>query len=162
MIAEFLPQYLAESKYGDIDDFVADLGGAFTPIDPNPNIMSLAGKMRGVIGRDKSEPRKPTGRSLGLGDAIHLATCVFARDVLEIEDIVFQSLDEGKGKSWEGKCYPLIGFEDWFPPGARCPMAELIIGLKRELPIHPEPRFEGFSKGVANANATGSAGNRPA
>lgn len=141
MLAEFSPNHLADTGFKSIDEFMADLGGAFYPIDPNPNIMILASKLRSIRGVDPSRHEKPSGRALGLGDAIHLATCLFARDTLGIKGIKFQSLDEGKGKNTEGKCYPLIGFERFFPVGMRCEYAELIASLHKEFPEHPSPKL---------------------
>jgi len=141
MFAEFRPEHLKSSRFGTLTDFMEDLGSAFLAIDANPNILAHAGRLRGVKGRDKSNPSQPTNRTLGLGDAIHLATCLYVRDQLKVKDIVFHSLDEGKGKSWEGKCFPLIGFEDWFPVEAQCNSATEIIGLDRQFPFHPQPQL---------------------
>lgn len=72
-----------------------------------------------------------------------------ARDTLGIGDIVFHTLDEGKGPSWEGKCIPLLGLERWFP-NRRGPLIEKVCGLARSKPSHPRPMFKGI---VANRRA---------
>ncbi|XBQ15701.1 MAG: hypothetical protein ABL308_12170 [Oceanicaulis sp.] len=156
VLAEFRPSLLKSTKFGGIDDFFDDFGSAFYPIDPNPVILADAGRIKDIRPHDKSNPRMPSKRVVGTPDAIHLATCLFARDVLGISDISFQTLDKGKGSSWEGKCLPLVGLEDWFPPEARCDVTKRVLGLKRELPKHPEPRLIGL---VGSKTAASSVGN---
>lgn len=71
-----------------LQEFFADLGATFIPIDPNPNILMMAGQMWDVDSTNPGDPRMP-GRTLGTPDSIHLATCLYLRDTLGIEDIVF-------------------------------------------------------------------------
>ncbi|MGH2510246.1 MAG: type II toxin-antitoxin system VapC family toxin, partial [Ktedonobacteraceae bacterium] len=121
VFVEIRPRFLKKTGFGTAAEFMSDLGSAFAPFDPNPNILSYAGALRDHepvnLGNPKSD--KPATRSIGTPDAIHLATCLYLRDVAGVSDIVFHTFDEGKGKTWEGKCVPIIGFEKWFPPDRR-------------------------------------------
>jgi hypothetical protein len=110
----------------------------FEPIDPNPNILIGAGELRDATPTNP-DPKQPTGRVIGTADAIHLMTCAYVADVLNVPDLVFHTYDAGKGTSWEGKCVPLLGFERWFPEGSRTPRVERVCSLPRKLPLHPEP-----------------------
>jgi hypothetical protein len=71
-------------------------------------------------------------------------TCLFARDVLGIDDIIFHTTDEGKGKNWYGRSIPIIGFERWYPEVTRTARVKEICSLKREKPLHPQPMLEGI------------------
>lgn len=83
-------------------------------------------------------------RTLGTPDAIHLASCIYARDTLRIRDIVFQTLDEGKGASWEGRCIPLLGFERWYPEASRTHHVKLVCELQRSKPFLVQPNLQGL------------------
>lgn len=143
--AEIRPKHLRKKGFFSISDFLADLGGAFIPIDPNPNIMIDAGELRDANAVNPSDPNISADevRVVGTADAIHLCTCIYAKDVLGITDIVFHTLDEGKGKSWEGKCIPLLTFEDWYPAALRPPKIKDACDLIRKRPLHPQPFIRG-------------------
>lgn len=138
---EIRPRHFIGSKYGSVEDFFAHWGSAFHPFEPNPNIMIYAGKLRDATPVNpfpKADPEKK--RSVGPADAIHLATCVFLRDVAGLEDIELHSFDMGKGStSHDGKCVPIIGFEDWFPQESRSKEVGEVCGLIRRKPKHPSP-----------------------
>jgi hypothetical protein len=135
-LAEIKPSHLIQKGYGDINDFMADFEGAFSPISPTPDILAQSGSVR-----DISYPHPTVGekdRVLGTADAIHLMSCVYVRDVLGIAKIVFHTLDAGKGKNWEGACVPLLTFEKWTVGIPKNPYVPKIVALKRELPTHPQ------------------------
>lgn len=44
---------------------------------------------------------------------IHLMTYIQARDVPRLDDIIFHTFDDGKGKNWEGNCFLLLIFHEW-------------------------------------------------
>jgi predicted nucleic acid-binding protein len=128
-------------EYGTIRDFVRDLGSNFYPVDPNPNILMAAGELRSASAVNPDP--KGNSRVIGTADAIMLMTALFTRDAMGEPNLQFHSFDKGSGKSWEGKCVPLIGFQDWFPAPNRTPRILEVFGLDRSLPRHPEPMLEG-------------------
>jgi hypothetical protein len=124
-----------------VRDFFKDMASAFIPIEPNPNILIAAGELRDAEPTNPSDAKTQNKRVIGSVDAIHLMTCCYARDVLGIDGIIFHTFDEGRGKSWEGKCVPIIGFEKWFPPATRTPRVTEVCNLPRSKPIHTSPAF---------------------
>lgn len=136
--AEIMPSMLKGTRYGSVGDFFSTMGKLFRPIEPNPNILMAAGELRDCRPTDPTY-RNASQRVIGTADAIHLMTCLHVRDVLGVSDIVFHTLDEGKGKTWEGKCVPLLGFETWYPSEGRHQRAEEVCALTREKPYHPQP-----------------------
>lgn len=52
-------------------------------------------------------------------------------------EIIFHTFDEGKGKNWEGRCVPIIGFERWFPPDHRIAEIADVCNLDRARLKHP-------------------------
>ena len=126
------------SRTGDLRSFFNDMAAAFEPIDPNPNILLDAGELRDTVVYDKSEGTV-SKRVIGTGDSIQLTSCLYAKEVLGINDIVFHSFDKGRSASWEGKCTPILGFEDWFPADKRTRMVQKICDLKRQEPLYPQP-----------------------
>lgn len=135
---EIRPQYLRQKGYGDIHDFFRDFEGAFATIDTNPNILTWAGTLRDP---SYNHPRKKA-RVVGTADAIHLMTCVYAKTVLGIGNIVFHTLDDGKSRnSEEGRCVPLLSFEEWTSGLEANELVQSVVDLRRERPIHPQPGF---------------------
>ncbi len=138
---EFRPRYFKGSKYGEISKFFSDFGRAFYLIDPNPNILMWAGRLRDADPVNPSDPKiaDELKRRVGAGDAIHLATAVYLRDVFGHSNIVMHSFDHGRGKTAEGRCVPIIEFQEWFPVGKRTPEVQAVCDLPRKEPKHPPP-----------------------
>lgn len=132
---EIKPQFLRKKQYGDINDFLADFEGAFSPISPSPDILARAGALRDPYYQHAvKDPRV-----VGTPDAIHLMTCVHARDVLGLDGIVFHTFDDGKGRNWEGKCVSLLSFQDWTTGLENNELVQSVVRLPRQKPCHPEP-----------------------
>jgi predicted nucleic acid-binding protein len=142
---EVRPRYLRQQNYGSVLAFFDSWRSAFIPIDPTPNVFIAAGELRNV---DPTNPSDPTARLriLGTADSIHLATCLHVRDTLSISDIVFHTFDDGKGKTWEGRCVPLLSFERWYPPSTRTNLIQDVCDLPRTVPAYPQMSFP-FSSG---------------
>lgn len=138
VFAELRLWALKGAGYESVAKFVADLGRAFYPIDPNPNIMVAAGELRDATPTNPSDATTENQRVIGTADAIHLMTCLYIRDVMGVNDIVFHTFDEGKGKTWEGKCVPLLGFGRWFPEATRTPRVQEVCGLALTKPLYPQ------------------------
>lgn len=140
---EIRQEFFKGAGYGSITEFFSDLGTNFYPIEPNPNILIASGELRSAKSTNPSDPNPPNQRSIGTPDAIHLMTCLYARDVLGIPDIVFHTFDKGNGTGWEGRTVPIIGFERWFPE-PRQPRVADVCGLVRVPPLHPQPGMKGI------------------
>ena len=140
VFAEIKQTALKLKGHASIADFFATLQSAVYPVDANPNIMIAAGELRGSVVIDPSDG-KVSKRCVGLGDAIHLQTCLYLRDVMNVKDIVFQTFDNGKGSTWEGRCVPLLTFERWFPASARTSRVADVCGLTRRLPQSSAPNL---------------------
>ena len=142
-LAEIRPQCFRESKFKRIEDFFEEFQAAFFPVDPTPDILIKAGQLRDhqyhnpAVGKP-SEKNKRYKRTLGTADAIHLMTCLHLRDDRKLSGIKFHTFDNGKGKSWEGKCVPLLTYDKW-TQGITDPIVALISSLPREEPFHPQP-----------------------
>jgi len=139
---EILQEHFVGQGFGSIRDFFDDLGAAFVPVSPDPNIMIMAGALRSVKTVNPKGPKEKS-RVLGTPDSIHLATCLYLQSTLGIDDLVFHSLDNGRGASWEGKCVPILSFERWYPPETRTTLIDQVCALKRRKPEHPQPRLRG-------------------
>ena len=137
-MAEIRPEFLQAKKIGSIFDFFEDFKSAFRLISPTPDIMARSGQLKGLKYTKKGTKAQ---RVVGTGDAIHLMTCLHAKEELGAGDILFHTLDEGKGKTWEGKCVPLLKFEDWCEGLRDHPLVSKVIALPRRKPEHPAPKL---------------------
>jgi len=139
VFAEVTPSAITRPTIGTFQDFVDDLQGAVSIIDPTPNVMHLAGRLRDLPYKKGNS----AGRRLSTTDAIMLAGCVHLRDVYRVDVSEFHTFDNGKKRGPEGKMVPLISYEDWctsFTPD-QMQTAGLVTRLNRRTPIHPQPKL---------------------
>lgn len=136
--SEIRPRHLTAKNIGTINDLFKDLGSAFIGIDPNPNILSGCGRIRDV---DPVHKVKTGKRALGVPDSIHLMTCLFIKETMGVDDIVFHSFDEGKSRGWEEKCVPPLHFEEWYEHAQDNAEIRKICELKRCKPEYPQKRL---------------------
>ncbi|MER8517969.1 hypothetical protein NKI48_16460 [Mesorhizobium sp. M0644] len=141
-LAEIRPSHFKGTHFKSALDFFEDLGPRFVQIEANPNVMVWAGELRDSQSTNPY-PKATTTRVFSTPDAIQLMTCIYARDVLDVKDIVFQTLDQGKGKTWEGKCIPLLGIEEWFPEPTRTERLKTVCGLTRQKPYQAQGTLAG-------------------
>lgn len=151
VLAEIRGFALKKTNFSSVREFFDDLRKGVSLIDPNPNIMIFAGQLKDNEATNPSGDGAAPKRVIGTADAIHLATCLFLRDSMGVKDIVFHTFDDGKGKTWEGKCVPLLSFERWFPEQARSKPIESVCGLTRIRPLHPVPTL--FSPQVPHGSS---------
>jgi hypothetical protein len=123
----------------DMQKLERDLRGIGSLIEPNPNIMALAGRLRAHSYPHPLRGSDPNAkdRELGLGDAIHLATAIWLKEAAGVSDIVFHSFDNGRGKNWEGKCTPILDFHKYCDGLTSDPDVAKVIALTRTPPRHP-------------------------
>lgn len=141
--AEIKHEHFKGAGFGSISEFFRDMGSNFIPIEPVPNILICAGELRSVKTQNPY-PKAETTRDLATPDAILLQTCVFIRDILGVDDIIFHTFDEGKARSANGKSVPLLGFENWYPSTNRPDCIKKVCSLRREKPLHPQPLIAGL------------------
>ncbi len=118
---------------GTMEDLRRDIEAACLLIDPNPNIMMLAGKLRDIPYR-KHQSRV---RRLTVPDAVMLATALFVQEHYLQNLRAFHTFDAG-GKKRE---VPLIGYEEWLDglSDEQLTVARRAANLRRERPFHPTP-----------------------
>ncbi len=131
---------LAEGKPGALDRLESDIRTLGILIDPLPDIMKMAGRLRVHSYKEKPDPSKKAGnpRNLGLGDAIYLATACYIRDVLGDKGVVFHTFDDGKTKTNGERFTPLISFDKWCDGIETDDDVASVIRLKRKLPLHKD------------------------
>lgn len=134
-LAEIRPSALRRRGYDNIDEFFDDFGGAFLPIGPTPEIMKRAAILKDR--RYTHAVKDP--RHIGTPDAIQLLTCLHAVEDLDYKEVVFHTFDNGGGKGWEGKCVPLLSFEEWTAGCDDEPLVGRIASISRTKPLYPEP-----------------------
>lgn len=134
--AEVLPSHMTRAT--SFEEFLGDYQGAVVAIDPQPNVMALAGRLRDLPFKKGTSDK----RRLSVPDAIILATAVHVRDDYKVGLDHFHTFDGGGKKDIDGnKSIPILGFEEWcdgFAPEQQT-VAKLVIDLPRKKPIHPLP-----------------------
>lgn len=133
--AEIRPSALRKQGYETIDEFFDDMNGVFLPIGPTPEIMKRAA----ILKDHKYTHATKAARHMSTFDAIQLLTCLHAREDLGLAETVFHTFDDGGGKSWEGKCVPILSFEEWTSGCGHIPLVGKIVAMPRKKPEYEEP-----------------------
>lgn len=143
IMAEIKPSHLTSSGYGSFRSFQEDFEGAISFIDPTPDILQWCGVVRDFTYPNPNSTAKHPAKykTLGMADAIHLLTCVFAKEVMNVPNITFHTMDDGKNKNAEGNCVTLLNFEKWTNGIPKNPHTPRIVSLPRSLPLHSSPRL---------------------
>ncbi len=144
--AEILPSYIKSKKYNSYERFVKDLEGSIIPIAPDPNIMSLAARLRDIPYSKKANNKDMATRKLDVPDAIMLATAIILDVGFRIKLDKFHTFDNGGKRSVAGgKGVPLLDFQDWCAllEGPKKRLAQQVIDLNRCKPIHATPGLPG-------------------
>lgn len=117
VFAEIAFSKVKKGAPGTIEDLVSDMNAFCLVIDPNPNIMMLASRLRDIPYRKG----KSTNRRLSVPDAIMLATALYSQQYCT-DFQGFHTFDRGGSKGQ----IPIIGYEEWL---------EGVTGEKKKPPI---------------------------
>jgi predicted nucleic acid-binding protein len=131
-LAEVTRHRLVKSQFSSFNTFLADFRSSIIPVDPDPNIMIVAGHLRGMD-YTKSGGKRP----LATPDAIHIATALALIDTYRVPLDALHTFDRGTN----GTDMPIIGYETWCEKCGQDDIVKKVIGLKREPPQHPTPRL---------------------
>ena len=152
-MAEIKPSHLAKRSFGTFQDLVDRIGGTFSPIDPTPDIMLNAARMRDI---PPLHSIKTASRVISMSDAIQLSSCVFAQHEMDLPDIRFHTLDHKAGTNAGEKTVPIIGLEDWFEVQRRNLILRDVCNLVREFPTHPNPTLPGVIRHAMSKEGNGT------
>lgn len=140
-IVEVRPTFLGDAGYGSFDDFLADFEGAFAPVEPTPDILRWCAVAHDIKYPD---PNGGKDRVLTTPDAIQLLSAVWAKEVGKMPDLIFHTLDGGKGRTVESKhqrTVSLLEFEKFVDGIPANPYTPKICQLVRSKPHHPSPKL---------------------
>jgi hypothetical protein len=147
VFAEILPSFTAGDArpyHGDVEAFMDDFSGCIRLIDPDPNIMRIAGRLRDLpYKKGRSEDRR-----LSTADAVMLASALVLVEYYNQDLTYFHTYDKGGKRDEEGgRAIPLIGYEEWCEGFDeigydRTHYAYSAIALNRCEPSHPTPQIE--------------------
>lgn len=138
LLAELRPSLLTGSRYASISELVEELDGVLRPISPSPNILMRAARLRDrqYIAAKPQASEKP--KTMTMGDAIQLATCLYVREGMGVSDIEFHTFDDGIGKTVEGRAVSLLRFEGYSEHVKVDPDVAAVRALKRIRPSLPQ------------------------
>lgn len=119
---------------------MAKLLSVIKVIDANPDIMSMAGSLKDNRFVAFDGPKaKERARELGTGDAVQLATAVWMDEVAEVKGLEFHTFDDGKNRhSIDGKCVPLLSFQNWCKGLDQTELVQSVKAIKRKIPEHDQ------------------------
>lgn len=141
IFAEVTPNAITKPGIGTIRDFINDLQGTVTIVNPSPDVMHEAALLKDL---PYTKAGVPKGRRLSTTDAIMLTSCLEVQNVYGITIDAFHTFDNGKKRDpVDGKMVPLISYEEWcagFTP-AHMSIASPVISFKRCTPDHPSPKL---------------------
>jgi hypothetical protein len=147
VFAEVLPNFTAGDSHpyhGDVEAFIDDFRGCIKLVDPDPNIMRIAGRLRDL----PYKKGRSDGRRLGTADAVMLASALALTEYYDQEITYFHTYDRGGKRDEEkGRSIPLIGYEEWCEGFEgisydRTHYAHRVVSLNRCEPNYPTPQIE--------------------
>ncbi|MEZ5872855.1 MAG: hypothetical protein R3D32_13655 [Nitratireductor sp.] len=137
LFAEFRPNLLStNTRINSISDLVTEMEGVLIPVAPNMDITLRAGRMRrhSFYKPDGERQHNEKKRVLSVPDAIQLATCLFVKEALGINDIEFHTFDDGRGSNYEEKAVSLLRLADYAKHIDACADIEAVRNLIRIRP----------------------------
>lgn len=143
--AEILPSKLKRS--GSFEEFMDDYNGLIFAIDPTPNVMALAGRLRDLPYKKGISER----RRLSTPDAIILATAIYIQEALNVKLDCLHTFDRGRQRGSDGKkAIPIIGYEEWCDgfSGDQAALSGKVTSIKRCDPKHPQPSMNLVQAGL--------------
>jgi hypothetical protein len=127
--------------HANFQDMMDDLRSCLRPIGPTPPILMRAARLRDHTYHRTPRQKDEKLRVMSGLDAVHLATCLHVRDEMGVSDILFHTLDDGRGKNYEEKAVSLLSFNDYSEHAASDPDVDAVRKLPRSRPIHPAPQM---------------------
>lgn len=103
LFAELRPSNLVQEKFSSVEDLSGYIQSLATVVTADVNTMMRAAKFRDLFWSraDKSKLEKP--RRMSLGDAIHIASALWVKEVVGVADLEFLTFDDGKSASVDGE-----------------------------------------------------------
>ena len=151
--AEVLPSQMKAAS--SFEAFMDDFEGAIIPIEPNPIVMTLSGRLRDLPYRKGAS----VNRRLSTPDAIMLATAIHLIEGYRVKLDCLHTFDGGGKKDLDGnRSIPILGYETWcegLSPDQQA-VADKVIHIPRCKPVYPTPELP-FT-GPAQAQATSACG----
>jgi predicted nucleic acid-binding protein len=138
VMAEIKPNQLKQKNFQDFQALYDDMQSALFLIGPIPPILMQAARLQDYVYHNTPKAEGENNRVLGGMDAVHLATCLYVRDVLGITDIEFHTFDNGGGNT-KPKNVSLLKFELYSKHVENDPDVKAVCNLPRMMPQHPSP-----------------------
>lgn len=136
--AEVLPSQMKAAA--SFEAFMEDFEGAIVPIEPNPIVMTLSGRLRDLPYKKGTS----VNRRLSTPDAIMLATAVHLVEGYGVNLDCIHTFDGGGKKDLDGnRSIPILGYEtccEGFTP-EQLALADKVIRIPRLKPAYPAPRL---------------------
>jgi hypothetical protein len=149
IFAEFRPKSFVPGKFRNLDEFVRYIRQIAETVSPTPDAMLMAARLRDVRWERHADKRQATEKPkcMTLGDAIHIASALWVKEALDVQDLEFLTFDDGRSSSDEldpeTKSLSILSLEDYTSDMGDNPDVRAVVGLRRLKPILPDPRFIG-------------------
>ena len=147
IFAEFRPSSFRPGKFDDLSSFVRYIQSITETISPTPETMLRAGRLRDIKWWKSPDMRQANEkvRCLTLGDAVHLASALWVKEALGINDIEFLTFDNGQSTSDEAdsntKALSLLSLQDYTYDIGGNPDVRALVELRRIRPVLADPRL---------------------
>jgi hypothetical protein len=141
MIPEIRPWMLQKKGLQNFQDLIDDLEGCLFMVGPTPPILMQAARLRNFSYHRDPRQKDEKVRVLSGMDSVHLATCLYVRDVLGVADIRFHTFDDGRGENYEQKAVSLLRYHEYSSHLLGDLDVQSVCRLPREHPKHPQPKL---------------------
>jgi hypothetical protein len=101
LFAELRPTSFMPGAFSSVDDLAKYIRSIATVITPDPITMLRVARLRDVRWMRPKPMKNEKPKSMSLGDAMHIASALWVKEVEKVEDIEFLTFDDGGSKTSE-------------------------------------------------------------
>lgn len=145
IFAELRPSSFTPGRFSDIYELASYIRSIATVVNPDPNMMLRAARLRDIKWARPNKNGNELNRCMTLGDAIHIVSALWVKEVEKIPDLEFLTFDNSADKSVETdagtKSLPLLNIENYTDGLADNPDVKAVLLLPRMRPMLKSPRL---------------------
>lgn len=139
LLAELRPSNFVPGKFESVDDLGAYIRSVATVVTPDFATMMRVARLRDLKWCRPNSQAGEKARQMTLGDAIHIASAIWVKEVVGVKDLEFLTFDDGKSDSDEldpeSKSLSLLRLEDYTDGMAGNADVRAAVMLRRIKPI---------------------------
>lgn len=139
IFSELRPSHFHAGVFKSVNELAEYIQAIATIVSPTPDEMLRAARLRDKRWMRINHLANERPRSMTLGDAIHLVSALWVKEVDKVQDLEFLTFDDSSGASIEAdqgtKALPILSLEDYTYNMSGDPDVRAVVDLPRIWPV---------------------------